>query len=78
MTAVSAWVKLALDIAWAWISLSAMRSIYEPPGSYWVYVNRTMQVTYRLFNIPALLFTVGYFITALFIGAVCRRNAHPH
>ena len=45
MTAVSAWVKLALDIAWAWVSLSVMRSIYKPPGSYWVYVNRTMQVT---------------------------------
>ena len=45
MTAVSAWVKLALDIAWAWVSLSVVRSIYKPPGSYWVYVNRTMQVT---------------------------------
>lgn len=44
MTAVSAWVKLALDIAWAWVSLSLMRSIYKPPGSYWVYVNRTTQV----------------------------------
>lgn len=44
MTAVSAWVKLALDIAWAWVSLSVMRSIYNPPGSYWTYVNRTMQV----------------------------------
>jgi len=46
MTAVSAWVKLALDIGWAWVSLSVMRSIYRPPGSYWVYVNRTMQVTH--------------------------------
>ena len=45
VTAVSAWVKLALDIAWAWISLSVMRAIYKPPGSYWVYINRTMQVT---------------------------------
>ena len=44
MTAVSAWVKLALDITWAWVALSVMRSIYKPPGLYWVYVNRTMQV----------------------------------
>jgi hypothetical protein len=45
MTAVSAWVKLALDIAWAWVSLSVMRSIYKPPGTYWTYVNEAMQVT---------------------------------
>jgi len=44
MTAVSAWVKLALDISWAWVSLSVLRSVYKPPGSYWVYVNRAMQV----------------------------------
>ena len=50
MTAVSAWVKLAFDIAWAWISLSVMRSIYQPPGSYWVYVNRAMQVTWFFTN----------------------------
>ena len=45
VTAVSAWVKLALDISWAWISLTIIRSIYKPPGSYWGYVNQTMQVT---------------------------------
>lgn len=44
MTAVSAWVKLALDIVWAWVALSVMRSVYKPPGGYWVYVNQAMQV----------------------------------
>lgn len=44
MTAVSAWVKLALDISWAWISLSIIRSVYKPPGTYWSHVNQGMQV----------------------------------
>ncbi|EGN93007.1 hypothetical protein SERLA73DRAFT_190130 [Serpula lacrymans var. lacrymans S7.3] len=42
--AVSGWVKLALDISWAWIALSAIRAFYKPPGSYWVIINRVMQV----------------------------------
>ena len=46
MTAVSAWVKLALDISWAWISLSIIQSVYKPPGTYWTYVNQAMQVTH--------------------------------
>ena len=44
MTAVSAWVKLALDIAWAWVALSVIRSTYKPPGTYWAHVNQAMQV----------------------------------
>ncbi|KAJ7583391.1 Mechanosensitive ion channel-domain-containing protein [Mycena floridula] len=44
--AVSAWLKLALDISWAWISLSVIRAIYHPPGSYWTIVNRVMQALF--------------------------------
>ncbi|KAK0440944.1 Mechanosensitive ion channel-domain-containing protein [Desarmillaria tabescens] len=37
--AVSGWLKLALDISWAWISLSVIRRIYHPPWfllDYWI------------------------------------------
>lgn len=54
--AVSGWLKLALDISWAWISLSVIRAIYKPPGSYWVIVNRVMQVSI----IPNGLFYMAY------------------
>lgn len=47
--AVTAWIKLSLDIAWAWISLSVLRAFYHPPGSYWVIINRVMQVNLYLF-----------------------------
>lgn len=43
--AVSGWLKLALDISWAWIALSVLRTIYKPDGSYWYIVNRVMQVS---------------------------------
>ncbi|KAJ3731772.1 Mechanosensitive ion channel-domain-containing protein [Lentinula guzmanii] len=46
--AVSGWLKLALDISWAWISLSVLRSIYKPSGHYWVIVNRVMQALFSL------------------------------
>ncbi|KAJ3985951.1 Mechanosensitive ion channel-domain-containing protein [Lentinula detonsa] len=46
--AVSGWLKFALDISWAWISLSVLRSIYEPSGHYWVIVNRVMQALFSL------------------------------
>lgn len=42
--AVSAWLKLLLDVSWAWIALSVIRAYYHPPGSYWVIINRVMQV----------------------------------
>ena len=42
--AVSSWLKLLLDVSWAWIALSAIRAYYNPPGSYWVIINRVMQV----------------------------------
>ncbi|KAG8692515.1 hypothetical protein FRC09_011152, partial [Ceratobasidium sp. 395] len=44
--AVSFWLKLALDISWAWIALSVIRVVVPPPGSYWVYVNRVMQALF--------------------------------
>lgn len=42
--AVKAWLKLALDVLWAWISLSVIRAVYQPPGAYWTIINRVMQV----------------------------------
>lgn len=47
--AVSAWLKLILDVSWAWIALSVIRTYYDPPGSYWVIINRVMQVFPRFF-----------------------------
>ncbi|KAF9457510.1 Mechanosensitive ion channel-domain-containing protein [Collybia nuda] len=44
--AVSAWLKLVLDISWAWISLSILRTIYHPPGQYWIIINRVMQAMF--------------------------------
>ncbi|KAH8832568.1 Mechanosensitive ion channel-domain-containing protein [Flagelloscypha sp. PMI_526] len=44
--AVRAWLKLSLDITWAWISLSAIRSVRKPPESYWVIVNRVIQALF--------------------------------
>jgi hypothetical protein len=46
--AVGVWLKLALDISWAWIALSVIRGVYQPPGNYWVVVNRVMQVRHLL------------------------------
>ncbi|KAK7686457.1 hypothetical protein QCA50_010681 [Cerrena zonata] len=45
-SAVSGWLKLALDIAWAWIALSVIRATYHPPGSYWTIVNRVIQALF--------------------------------
>ncbi|KAJ7115785.1 Mechanosensitive ion channel-domain-containing protein [Mycena epipterygia] len=44
--AVKAWLKLVLDVSWAWVSLSVIRAFYNPPGSYWVIVNRVMQALF--------------------------------
>ncbi|KAI0051855.1 hypothetical protein FA95DRAFT_1620196 [Auriscalpium vulgare] len=44
--AVSGWLKLALDIGWAWVALSVIRAIAKPPGSYWTSVNRVMQAMF--------------------------------
>ncbi|EPQ54807.1 hypothetical protein GLOTRDRAFT_111417 [Gloeophyllum trabeum ATCC 11539] len=44
--AVAAWLKLALDITWAWIALSVLRATYHPPGGYWVIINRVMQALF--------------------------------
>ncbi|KIJ55555.1 hypothetical protein M422DRAFT_57924 [Sphaerobolus stellatus SS14] len=38
--AVTFWLKVALDSAALWITLSVVRGILKPPGSYWAYVNR--------------------------------------
>ncbi|OJT09817.1 hypothetical protein TRAPUB_13687 [Trametes pubescens] len=46
IAAVRGWLKLSLDIALAWIALSVIRSTYQPPGQYWVIVNRVMQAMF--------------------------------
>ncbi|KAF7294467.1 Calcium channel [Mycena kentingensis (nom. inval.)] len=48
--AVKFWLKLVLDVSWAWISLSVIRGIQKPPGNYWVIVNRVMQASKRSFG----------------------------
>ncbi|KAG6378714.1 Mechanosensitive ion channel-domain-containing protein [Boletus reticuloceps] len=67
--AVSAWLKLLLDVSWAWIALSMIRIYYKPPGSYWVIINRVMQA----------LFTAGVilFVEKLFLRFVAI-NFHQH
>lgn len=42
--AISGWLKLVLGVSWAWIALSVIRSVYQPSGSYWIIINRVMQV----------------------------------
>ncbi|KAH7887623.1 Mechanosensitive ion channel-domain-containing protein [Phlebopus sp. FC_14] len=57
--AVAAWLKLFLDVSWAWIALSAIRTFYKPPGSYWVIINRVMQA---LFAAALILFVEKLFL----------------
>ncbi|KAH0839914.1 Mechanosensitive ion channel-domain-containing protein [Lanmaoa asiatica] len=57
--AVSAWLKLLLDVSWAWIALSVIRTYYNPPGSYWVIINRVMQA---LFTAAVILFVEKLFL----------------
>ncbi|KDR75368.1 hypothetical protein GALMADRAFT_98777 [Galerina marginata CBS 339.88] len=57
--AVKSWLKLALDTAWAWIALSAIRDIYNPFGTYWTIVNRIMQA---LFASGIILFVEKLFL----------------
>ncbi|KAJ6621302.1 Mechanosensitive ion channel-domain-containing protein [Mycena sp. CBHHK59/15] len=57
--AVKGWLKLVLDISWAWISLSVLRTIYKPPGSYWVIVNRVIQA---LFSCSVILLVEKLFL----------------
>jgi len=59
LLAVSAWVKLVLDISWVWIALSVIRSTVKPPGSYWVIVNRVIQA---LFSAAVLLLAEKIFL----------------
>lgn len=44
--AVSFWLKLAFDVSAAWVSLSLIRHIIDPPGRYWVVVNRVVQACF--------------------------------
>ncbi|KAI8996381.1 Mechanosensitive ion channel-domain-containing protein [Trametes punicea] len=59
IAAVRGWLKLALDISWMWIALSVIRSTYQPPGSYWVIINRVMQA---LFSAGLLLLAEKAFL----------------
>ncbi|QRV74331.1 transporter, small conductance mechanosensitive ion channel (MscS) family protein [Ceratobasidium sp. AG-Ba] len=77
--AVSFWLKLALDISWAWIALSVIRAIVVPPGSYWVYVNRVMQA---LFSAGIILLVEKLFLQFVAIRfheeALADRLAENH
>ncbi|KAF8527279.1 Mechanosensitive ion channel-domain-containing protein [Gautieria morchelliformis] len=44
--AVSLWLKIAADVAACWITLSVTRGVLNPPGSYWIYVNRAVSVLF--------------------------------
>ncbi|KAF6760057.1 Mechanosensitive ion channel-domain-containing protein [Ephemerocybe angulata] len=44
--AVKGWLKLALDIVWAWVALSVIRAVYQPPGSYWSIINQVVQAMF--------------------------------
>ncbi|KXN90176.1 hypothetical protein AN958_04666 [Leucoagaricus sp. SymC.cos] len=57
--AVTGWIGLVLDVAWAWISLSVLRTVYHPPGSYWVIINRVMQA---MFAAAMILFAEKFFL----------------
>lgn len=59
MLAVSAWLKCALDVSWAWIALSIIRTIYKPSGSYWTTVNQVMQA---LFSAAIILLVEKIFL----------------
>ncbi|CAA7259227.1 unnamed protein product [Cyclocybe aegerita] len=63
--AVKGWLKLALDIAWAWISLSVIRVFYHPPGTYWTIINRLMQA---FFAAGIILFLEKLFLQAVAIN----------
>ena len=66
--AVSAWLKLLLDVSWAWIALSVIRAYHHPPGSYWVIINRVLQVfliTCRPVRSPHVIPTGSFY---------CRRD----
>ncbi|KAI9574687.1 Mechanosensitive ion channel-domain-containing protein [Boletus coccyginus] len=67
--AVSAWLKLLLDVSWAWIALSVIRAYYHPPGSYWVIINRVMQA---FFSAAVILFAEKLFLRLVAI------NFHRH
>lgn len=57
--AVKAWLKLVLDVSWAWVSLSVIRAFYKPPGSYWVIVNRVMQASSLFYTLSRLTIKPG-------------------
>ncbi|KAJ7767461.1 Mechanosensitive ion channel-domain-containing protein [Mycena maculata] len=57
--AVKGWLKLLLDISWGWVSLSVIRVVYNPPGAYWVIVNRVMQA---LFSAAIIFFFEKVFL----------------
>jgi len=56
--AVKSWLKLALDISWAWISLSIIRAVYQPSQDYWVILNRMMQVGFSTARPVTLLTSI--------------------
>ncbi|KIY52928.1 hypothetical protein FISHEDRAFT_63582 [Fistulina hepatica ATCC 64428] len=59
MSAVSGWLKLALDVAWTWIALSVVRGIEKPVGDYQYIFNHVMQA---LFASSIIIFVEKLFL----------------
>ncbi|KAF8673852.1 hypothetical protein AX14_005320 [Amanita brunnescens Koide BX004] len=59
IVAVSGWLKLVLDVSWAWIALSIITAAYQPSGYYWVVIDRVMQA---LFSASVLLLVEKLFL----------------
>ncbi|KAF8325924.1 Mechanosensitive ion channel-domain-containing protein [Amanita rubescens] len=70
--AVSGWLKLVLDVSWAWIALSIITVAYQPSGYYWVIINRVMQA---LFSASVLLLVEKFFLHFVAINFHRRASA---
>ena len=46
-------------MTWAWIALSVIRAVYNPPGNYWTVINRVMQA---MFSASILLLVEKVFL----------------
>ncbi|KAF9559870.1 hypothetical protein CPC08DRAFT_818554 [Agrocybe pediades] len=63
--AVKSWLKLVLDITWAWVALSVLRAVYHPFGAYWIIINRLMQA---FFAAGIVIFVEKLFLQAVAIN----------
>lgn len=66
--AVKSWLKLVLDITWAWVALSVLHAVYKPFGAYWTIVNRFMQVRCP-FSLCIIRDSITYVVSKAFFAA---------